>query len=358
MSRKINFSAGPCTLPLSVLEKIQSNMVDYDGSGYSLIESSHRWPTYDKVHMDCLALLKELMEIPDNYKIMLLGGSATLQFSMIPMNLLVDGASCDFTVTGAWAKKALADTNIVAKSNVVFDGKEDGYNSLPTTITTTPGAKYLHITSNETIGGVEWLDFPTVDLPIVADMSSDILSRPVPVEKFGMIYAGAQKNLGPAGVTVVIIRDDLLAACSDSLPAYLSYKTHAPKDSMYNTPPVFPIWAMKEGLEQVKAQGGAAQMEKNAIEKSDLLYNAISANSDMYTCPVNESCRSRMNVVFTMPTPELEAKFIAEATALDMVGLKGHKSVGGCRASIYNAIPLEGVQALATFMTEFAAKNK
>ena len=356
MSRKINFSAGPCTLPLPVLEELQANMVDFEGNGYSLIESSHRWPTYDKVHMDCLALLKELMEIPDNYKIMLLGGGATLQFSMIPMNLLSDGSACDFTVTGAWAKKALADTNIVAKSNVVYDGKDNNYTSLPKTVTTTPGAKYLHITSNETIGGVEWLDFPDVNIPIVADMSSDILSRPVPVEKFGMIYAGAQKNLGPAGVTVVIIRDDLLATCSDSLPAYLAYKTHAPKDSMYNTPPVFPIWAMKVGLEQVKAAGGAAQMEKNAIEKSTLIYDAIEA-TPMYTCPVDSSCRSRMNVVFTMPTPELEAKFIAEAAELGMVGLKGHKSVGGCRASIYNAIPLEGVQTLANFMNEFAAKN-
>jgi len=356
MSRKINFSAGPCTLPLPVLEELQANMVDFEGNGYSLIESSHRWPTYDKVHMECLALLKELMEIPDNYKIMLLGGGATLQFSMIPMNLLADGSSCDFTVTGAWAKKALADTNIVAKSNVVYDGKDNNYTALPKTVTTTPGAKYLHITSNETIGGVEWLDFPDVNIPIVADMSSDILSRPVPIEKFGMIYAGAQKNLGPAGVTVVIIRDDLLETCSDALPAYLAYKTHAPKDSMYNTPPVFPIWAMKVGLEQVKAAGGAAQMEKNAIEKAALLYDVIENNS-IYNCPVDQSCRSRMNVVFTMPTPELEAKFIAEAEALGMVGLKGHKSVGGCRASIYNAIPLEGVQALANFMNEFAAKN-
>jgi phosphoserine aminotransferase len=356
MSRKINFSAGPCTLPLSVLEELQANMVDFEGNGFSLIESSHRWPTYDKVHMDCLALLRELMEIPENYKIMLLGGGATLQFSMIPMNLLADGSSCDFTVTGAWAKKALADTNIVGQANIVFDGKENNYTALPTSITTTPGAKYLHITSNETIGGVEWLEFPDVDIPIVADMSSDILSRPVPVEKFGMIYAGAQKNLGPAGVTVVIIRDDLLETCSDKLPAYLAYNTHAPKDSMYNTPPVFPIWAMKVGLEQVKAQGGAAQMEKNAIEKAKLIYDAIEANS-IYHCPVDQACRSRMNVVFTMPTPELEAKFIAEAAELGMVGLKGHKSVGGCRASIYNAIPLEGVQALANFMTEFAAKN-
>jgi phosphoserine aminotransferase len=356
MSRKINFSAGPCTLPLPVLEELQANMVDFEGNGFSLIESSHRWPTYDKVHMECLALLRELMEIPDNYKIMLLGGGATLQFSMIPMNLLADGSSCDFTVTGAWAKKALADTNIVGKANIVFDGKDGNYTALPTSITTTPGAKYLHITSNETIGGVEWMDFPDVDIPIVADMSSDILSRPLPIEKFGMIYAGAQKNLGPAGVTVVIIRDDLLETCSDKLPAYLAYKTHAPKDSMYNTPPVFPIWAMKVGLEQVKAQGGAAQMEKNAIEKANLIYGAIEANS-IYHCPVDQSCRSRMNVVFTMPTPELEAKFIAEAAELGMVGLKGHKSVGGCRASIYNAIPLEGVQALANFMNEFAAKN-
>ncbi len=357
MLRKINFSAGPCTLPLEVLEEIQANMVDYEGNGFSLIESSHRWPTYDKVHMDCLALLREMLEVPSNYKILLLGGGATLQFSMIPMNLLSDGSSCDFTITGAWSKKALADTKIVGKANVVFDGKEDGYNSLPTEVTTTPGAKYLHITSNETIGGIEWSTFPDVEIPIVCDMSSDILSRPIDWSKFGMVYAGAQKNLGPAGVAVAIIRDDLLDDCSDDLTAYLSYKIHAEKDSMYNTPPVFPIWAMKLGLEQVKAQGGAKAMQAIAEERAAILYDVID-NCEMYTCPVEERSRSKMNVVFTMETPELEAKFIAEAAAKGMLGLKGHKSVGGCRASIYNAMPVEGVKQLAQFMKEFAAANK
>ncbi len=360
MNRIFNFNAGPSTLPLSVLEKVRDEFVDYQGKGMSIVEMSHRSAEYDEVHHKAMNLIRELYGLDDNYKVLFIGGGATMQFSMIPMNFLPAGASCDFTVTGTWSKKAFADASKVGKVNVVFDGKDDDYLNLPDpkSLKLDPSAAYLHITSNETIGGIQWQSFPdTGSVPIVCDMSSDFMSRKVPMEKFGLIYAGAQKNAGPAGVAIVIIRNDMLERCPENMTAYLNYKTHAAKDSLYNTPPVFPIYMVSLVMQWVKDNGGLEGISKLADERSSIVYDAIEANSDFYRCPVPEHCRSKMNVVFRLPSEDLEKKFIEEASEQKMGGLKGHRSVGGCRASIYNAMPIEGVKTLAEFMGEFAKKN-
>jgi len=360
MKRVYNFNAGPCTLPLPVLEQVKEEFLDYQGKGMSIVEMSHRSKEYEDIQFGAASMISQLYDLPDNYKVLFLGGGATMQFSMIPLNLLPEGRSCDFTVTGSWSKKALADTRKVGKVNVVFDGEKDNYMALPdpASLKLDPQAAYLHITSNETIGGVEWPNFPeSGKVPIICDMSSDFASRRLSLERFGMIYAGAQKNAGPAGVTIVILRDDLLERCPETLMAYLSYKIHAAKDSMYNTPPVFAVYMLKLVMEWLLKKGGLAAAEKMAAERSGLVYGAIEKNSAFYRCPVAENCRSKMNVVFRLPTEELENKFVAEAAAGSMIGLKGHRSVGGCRASIYNAMPIAGVKALADLMNDFAAKS-
>ncbi len=360
MKRKLNFYAGPSVIPVEVFETIQEEMLDYQGSGLSLMETSHRSKDFDEVHNATISLIKESMSIPDNYKVLFLGGGATMQFSMIPMNFLQGGKSCDFTLTGAWAKKAYADADKIGKVNVIYDGADNGYKSLPvaSSLTVHPEASYLHITSNETIGGIQWKDWPDTSVPIICDMSSDILSRPVPIEKFGLIYAGAQKNLGPSGVTVVIIRDDMLEQCSDSLTAYMNYKTHAEKNSLYNTPPVFPIYAMKLVLERMKQLGGLPAMAELNQKKASLLYDAIEKSGGYYHSPIDQKFKSDMNVVFRLSDNNLEPKFIEEAALQGMVGLKGHRSVGGCRASIYNSMTYEGVKELVDFMDDFALKNQ
>ena len=360
MNRKYNFFAGPATLPLPVLEQMRDELVDYNGIGLSLIETSHRSKEYDQVHNEAIALIKELLTVPDNYKILFLGGGATLQFSMIPLNFLGEGKSCDFTITGSWAKKAYDDSKKRGTVNVIFDGAENNFTKIPDTssLTITPDAAYLHITSNETIQGIEWRNFPdTGNVPLIADTSSDIMSRSLPIEKFGLIYAGAQKNLGPSGTTLVIIREDLIERCPDTLTAYLNYKTHADKNSLYNTPPVFAIYAVKLVAEWVKGQGGLNAMTELAEKRSSLLYNTIEQSSGYYSCPVDKLSRSKMNVVFRLPDENLEKKFVEEATKEGMIGLKGHRSVGGCRASMYNAMPVEGATTLADFMKKFAKNN-
>ncbi len=360
MGRIFNFNAGPSTLPLPVLEKAAGEFVDFNGKGMSIIEMSHRSPDYDAVHQQAMSLIKELLGLPDNYKVLFIGGGATMQFSMIPLNFLPAGKSCDFTVTGTWAKKAFADAGKVGKVNVVYDGKDDNYLNLPKPedLELDKDAAYLHMTSNETIGGIQWHTFPdTGDVPIICDMSSDFMSRKLPIDKFGLIYAGAQKNAGPAGAAIVIVREDMLERCPDNQLAYLDYKIHAAKDSLYNTPPVFTIYMISLVMEWVKAQGGLAAMEKLADERSGMIYGAMEKDSGFYRCPVPAHCRSKMNVVFRLPSEDLEKKFIAEAAEQGMGGLKGHRSVGGCRASIYNAMPVEGARALADFMGEFAKKN-
>ena len=358
MNRKWNFNAGPSTLPLEVLEELRDTMVDFHGMGLSLIEASHRNKEYDAVHNQAIDLVRELLGLPRNYKVLFLGGGATLQFSMVPMNLLLGERRCDFVLSGAWAQKAYADAVKIGGVNVLFDGNEGKYTSLPKTVTPSEGASYLHITSNETIGGVQWGNWPeTGQIPLVADMSSDIMSRPLPVEKFGLIYAGAQKNLGPSGVSLVIIREDLLERSRDDLTAYLSYQVHAKGNSLYNTPPVFPIYAMKLVLEWLKKRGGLEVMQKENEEKAALVYETINNSGGFYNCPVVSPYRSRMNIVFTLPREELFVAFLKEAEEQGFVGLKGHRSMGGCRASVYNAMPREGVAGLASFMANFAKKN-
>ncbi|MBI9106818.1 MAG: 3-phosphoserine/phosphohydroxythreonine transaminase [Spirochaetales bacterium] len=358
MSRKLNFFAGPSTLPVEVLEELKENMVDYKGMGMSLIETSHRSKEYDEVHNEAVGLVKELLELPDNYKVVFLGGGATLQFSMVPMNLLIGERVCDYTLTGVWAKKAYADAVKLGKVNVAFDGKDDKYTQLPASVMPSAGSSYLHLTSNETIGGLQWQNWPdTGGVPLVADMSSDIMSRPLPIEKFGMIYAGAQKNLGPAGTTLAIIRNDLLERSSDNLTAYLNYSIHADKNSLYNTPPVFSIWAVMLVLRRLKALGGLGEVEKMNRKKAGIIYDAIDSSEGFYKCPVQTENRSMMNIVFTMANEDLEKEFVTKAEAEGMVGLKGHRDVGGCRASVYNSMPLEGAKTLADFMKNFAASK-
>jgi len=356
MPRKLNFYPGPAVLPLAALERAKADFVDYHGMGLSLVETSHRSKEYEEVHNATIGLIRELLGVPASYKVLLLSGGATLQFAMVPMNLL--SGSCDIALTGSWAEKAVEDARKFGKVNLVFDGAPSKFTTLPARIVPTPGASYLHITSNETIGGVQWQDFPeTGAVPLIADMSSDILSRPVPVERFGLIYAGAQKNIGPAGVTVVIIREDVLEHCSDKVPAYLSYRLHAEHNSLYNTPPVFSVYLMRLVLEWIKEQGGAAAFAEANEKKAAALYRVIDESGGFYRSPVDKPYRSRMNVVFRLPTEELEKDFVKETEAAGMIGLKGHRSVGGIRASIYNAMPLSGVERLADFMRDFAAKH-
>ncbi|MDC7125394.1 MAG: 3-phosphoserine/phosphohydroxythreonine transaminase [Spirochaetales bacterium] len=354
--RKYNFYAGPSTLPVDVLEEIKTDMVDYKGMGMSLIETSHRSKEYDEIHNNAVQLVKELLNLPDNYKVLFLGGGATLQFTMIPSNLMIESKPAYYTLTGAWAKKAYADAGKLGLAKAAYDGKANNYTELPSELDIDKNASYLHITSNETIGGLEWQKFPdTKDVPLVADMSSDIMSRPVPAEKFGLIYAGAQKNLGPAGTTLVIIRDDLLERSKNkTLTAYLDYSIHADKNSLYNTPPVFSIYATMLVLKRLKALGGLKAVEKVNAEKASLIYDVIDSSNGFYKCPVQQENRSKMNIVFTMQNEELEKEFVKKAEEKGMVGLKGHRSVGGCRASVYNSMPMEGAACLANFMKEFA----
>lgn len=358
MKRAFNFYAGPATLPLSVLERAQRELVDYRGAGMSIMEMSHRSAMYDEVHEACVGGIRRLLGVPESYAILLLGGGATLQFAMVPFNLATvkEGrALCDIVASGSWAKKAVDDAKKICDVNVVWDGKADNYTKLPksATIASSAGSAYLHVTSNETIQGLQWRDFPVTEAPLVADMSSDIMSRPVPVDRFGLIYAGAQKNLGPAGVTVVIVRKDLIDRAPDTIPAYLTYRTHADKNSLYNTPPVYSIYMLRLVLDWINEEGGVAAIAERNRRKAAALYAAIDGSGGYYHCPVATENRSEMNVVFRLPDEEAEARFVSGAKEAGMVGLKGHRSVGGIRASIYNAMPESGVAALVEYMERF-----
>ena len=357
--RIYNFSAGPCTLPPEVLAQAADELPNYQGLGMSLIEMSHRSKPVVAVFDEAAALVREVLGVPEDMHVLFLGGGATFQFGMIPLNLLAGGKTADYTHSGAWAKKAIADAKTVGKVNLVFDGTPSNYMTLPdpATVKASPDAVYLHLTSNETIGGLQWKDFPTVDVPLVADMSSDIMSKPIDFKKFGLIYAGAQKNIGPAGVALVLIKQSIIDQCPGNLPGYLNYKGHAEGQSMLNTPPVFQVYMIKLVMEWLKAKGGIAWAQEQAQARAKILYDAVERNAGFYKCPVDANFRSLMNVVFTTPNEELDNKFVKEAEAEGMSGLKGHRSVGGCRASIYNAMPIEGAEALANFMDAFAAKN-
>ncbi|MBF0183879.1 MAG: 3-phosphoserine/phosphohydroxythreonine transaminase [Magnetococcales bacterium] len=357
MARVYNFSAGPAVLPVPVLQRARDEMVEYGNSGMSVMEMSHRSKAYMAIIANAMALLRELLEVPDDYEVLLLQGGASLQFSMIPMNLLSDAAnqSVDYVLTGSWAEKAYGEAKKQGvEVRVAATTKGVNYSRIPTQaeLTLNPQAAYVHITSNNTIFGTEYYYTPeTNGVPLVADISSNVLSRPMEIGKYGLLYAGAQKNLGPSGVTVVIVRKDLLGRKS-GLPQMLDYKIHAENDSMFNTPPTYAIYILGLVLQWTKEQGGVAAMEQRNIRKAAKLYAAID-NSSFYQCPTEPVSRSRMNVPFTLADAALDATFLAKAKDAGLVTLAGHRSVGGMRASIYNAMPEEGVDALIAFMAEF-----
>ena len=358
MNRIYNFSAGPATLPTSVLEEARDDLVSYQGSGMSIMEMSHRGKHYDAVHMEALANFRELLNVPEDYEILFMQGGASGQFGIIPMNLLGEGQTADYINAGAWSKKAIAEAKRIGNVSVVADTGSEIPTRQPRQeeLNLTPGAAYLHCCSNETISGAQLKTFPVSDAPLVADMSSDIMSRPLNVSDFGLIYAGAQKNLGPAGVTLVIIRKDLMERAPDSVPGIFQYKSHAKADSLLNTPPTFGVYLLCLVTRWLKAQGGLDAMSEINDRKSNKLYDAIDA-SEVYKGTAVPENRSTMNVTFRLPSEELEAQFIKEAGTRDLDGLKGHRSVGGIRASIYNAFPEAGVDALIAFMKEFEASN-
>ncbi|HOT77956.1 MAG TPA: phosphoserine transaminase [Candidatus Wallbacteria bacterium] len=359
MTKRIhNFNAGPAALPLEVLEEAQRDFIDYKGNGLSVLEMSHRDKVYDNILKEAEKDLKELYSIPDNYTILFLQGGATLQFAMVPMNLLADGRSADYINTGVWATKAIEEAQKLGKKvNVIASSEDKAFTYIPDKFKTTPDAAYLHITSNNTIRGTEWQSYPdTGPTDLVCDMSSDFCSRPVDIKKFALIYAGAQKNVGPAGCTVVIIRNDLLARSPKNIPTMCNYSIMAKEPSLYNTPPCFSIYIIGLVLKWLKKNGGLAKMQEVNVKKAKVLYDRLDKN-DFYRGTVEKNSRSLMNIPFRLKSEELEEKFIKEAKAAGMIGLKGHRSVGGVRASFYNALPIESAKALVDFMDEFEKKN-
>ncbi len=359
--RVYNFSAGPATLPLPALEEAQKNLLVYPGAGASVMEISHRSKQFAEVLAGAKENVQKLLNLPDNYKVLFVQGGASLQFSMIPMNFLGQGEGADYILTGSWGNKAIKEAKKQGDVSIAWNGKDEGFNRLPQQdeLQLNPKAAYCHFTSNETIEGVEFLVEPeTGDVPLICDASSDFLSRPLPIEKYGLIYAGAQKNIGPAGVALVIIRDDLLELVPEGLPSVLDYKLTAENDSLYNTPPCFAIYMVKLVTQWLLDEvGGLDDVAKLNKKKARLLYTTIDGSGGFYKGHAQKEARSVMNVTWRLPSEELEAQFVKEATQAGLHGLKGHRSVGGIRASIYNAMSVEGVEALADFMTEFRAKN-
>ncbi|KMJ57921.1 MFS transporter [Bacillus sp. LL01] len=360
MKRVYNFNAGPAALPKEVLKRAQQELLDFEATGMSVMELSHRSKEYEKVHNKAATLLKELMNIPDNYDILFMQGGASLQFSAIPMNFLAPGKTGNYSLTGSWSEKALKEAGKIGETHVSSSTKESGYTSTSTHLELSSNPAYLHITSNNTIFGTQWWNFPSLspEVPLIADMSSDILSRQINIEDFSIIYAGAQKNLGPSGVTVVIIKKELLEQCPNNIPTMLNYQTFAKNRSLYNTPPTFSIYMLSLVLEWVAEQGGVDTIERNNQKKAELLYEVIDQSEGFYIGHAEKDSRSHMNITFNLATEELTIAFLAEAKEKGFVGLGGHRMVGGCRASIYNAVPLESCEALATFMHAFQIKYK
>jgi len=357
MSRIYNFSAGPATLPEAVLKQAQDELLDWHGAGMSVMEMSHRGKEFMGIAAQAEADLREVMAIPDNYKVLFLQGGASTQFAMVPLNLMGRTGKADYINTGNWSKKAIAEAKRYGEVHVIADTSSDFRAPREEELNFSADAAYVHYTPNETIQGVEFPYIPdTGDIPLVADMSSTILSRPVDVSKFGIIYAGAQKNIGPAGLTLVIIREDLIGHAPESCPAMLNYQIHADSDSMYNTPPTFGWYLAGLVFQWLKSNGGLAAMAEVNERKARSLYAAIDG-SDFYANSVDPACRSWMNVPFTLADASLDAKFLEEAAQVGLKTLKGYRSVGGMRASIYNAMPEAGVQALIDFMHEFAQRN-
>ncbi|TVY10367.1 3-phosphoserine/phosphohydroxythreonine transaminase [Paenibacillus cremeus] len=358
--RAYNFNAGPAALPLEVLEKAQKEFVEYQGIGMSIMEISHRSSQYEQLNDETQSLLKELFAIPDGYKIMFLQGGASTQFAMIPMNLLKPGKVARFVHTGSWAEKAIKEAQLFGETAVAASSEADKFNRIPdvSNLQLDANTAYLHVTSNETIEGSQYQQYPdTGSIPLIGDMSSDILSRPVDVSKFAMIYAGAQKNLGPSGVTVVIMREDLLNDLPKNISTMLRYEIQAKNNSLYNTPPVYSVYMVNLVLKWIKENGGLAAMEKRNREKTDLIYQAIDNSNGFYRGVVDPGSRSIMNITFRLQDEELEKKFVKESEQAGFVGLKGHRSVGGLRASTYNAVPYEACKALADFMADFQKRN-
>jgi phosphoserine aminotransferase len=357
--RIFNFSAGPAVLPVPVLEEAQRDLLSLPGVGMSVMEISHRSKAFDEIIGSAETGLRELLGIPNNYHVLFLQGGASLQFSMVPMNFLPADGTADYIITGSWGKKALKEAKRVGGVNVAATMADGGFTRVPgqDELNLNASAAYVHLTTNETIEGVEWKHEPEVGaVPLVADASSDILSHAIPVDKYALIYAGAQKNMGPSGVTLVIVRDDLLSLIPDGLHTMLDYRTHVENKSLYNTPNTWGIYLINLVCKWIKEKGGLQRMEQENTEKANLLYDAIDA-SDFYRGHADLDCRSIMNVTYRLPAEDLEKKFTSEATAQGLDGLKGHRSVGGIRASIYNAFPREGVEALVSFMKDFERKN-
>ncbi len=355
MTTIFNFSAGPAVLPREVLQQAKDDLLDWRGSGMSVMEMSHRGKEFIGIAVQAEQDLRDLLSVPRNYKVLFLQGGATAQFAMVPMNLLRGKSAADYVHSGEWAKKAIAEAKKFCKVNLAASAEDRGFCYLPKPAAwkLDPNAAYVHVTSNETIGGVEFHWVPDVGaVPLVADMSSNFLSRPVEVSKFGLIYAGAQKNIGPAGLTMVIVRDDLIGQVLPSTPSMFDYQLMADNESMYNTPPTWAIYVAGLTFRWLKKQGGLAAMEKINMEKAALLYDYL-ARSSFYRCPVDQADRSRMNVPFRLADEALDETFLKQAQSHGMLQLKGHRSVGGMRASLYNAMPIEGVRTLVQFMTEF-----
>ena len=360
VKRVYNFYAGPATLPLPALEKAQEELLDFSGTGMSVLEISHRSKEYDKVHNEATDLVRDLMGVPNDYKILWLQGGASTQFYMAPVNLHVTGKPIQFVDTGTWTSKALKEAKLYGDVDIVASSADEKYSYVPRGVKFSENASYAHIASNNTIYGTEWHDWPEVpdEVPLVCDFSSDLMARKTDVKDFGVIFAGAQKNLGPAGVTLVIVREDLLDRVPDETPTLLKWKTEAEKNSLFHTPPCFAIYVCKLALDYWKGEGGVTEVEKRNRAKAKLLYDVIDSSGGFFNGHAREDSRSLMNVTFRLPSEELEKKVVEEGTARGLVGLKGHRSVGGMRASIYNAMPMDGVKALVNFLGEFKEKHE
>lgn len=360
MSRIFNFGAGPATIPVEVLEEAQKQLLDYKGEGLSIMEASHRSKIYDEVHTEAMSLVRELYEVPEDYDILFLQGGASTQFAMVPMNLS-QGGKAEYADTGSWSSKAIKEAKIQGIDyKIIASSKDSTYNHIPENINFSDDADYAYITSNNTIYGTQYKKFPSTKAPLVVDASSDIFSYIMDWSKVDLLFAGAQKNAGPSGLTIVIIKKELQSRVSDNVPSMFRYDTHAKNDSLYNTPPTFGIYMLGLTLKWIKGQGGIKAIQKSNEEKARLLYDAIDNSNGFYLGHAKKDSRSLMNVSFNIKDKDsnLEAKLVEQATSAGMIGLKGHRSIGGLRASIYNAMSLEGMQALVDLMNQFAADNK
>lgn len=353
-----NFSAGPAKLPEEVMEKANSEFLNYGGSGSGLMELSHRGPEFTDIIERVESNIRKLMNISDDYAVCFVQGGASMQFCMLPMNLMEVGGFAEYADTGTWAAKAIKEAKLFGDVKVIASSKDSNYNMIPLIRhwSPDPSASYLHITSNNTVAGTQYHAFPITEAPLIADMSSDIMSRVIDVNEFGMIYAGAQKNLGPSGVALVIIRKDLAERVSSTVPSMLQYKSYIANQSMYNTPPTFSIYILNLVMEWLEGKGGISSISAINDAKSEAIYELID-RTEYYSSPIEPSNRSKMNIVFRLPSEKLEAKFIKDAKVAGLVGLKGHRLVGGIRASIYNAMPMKGIEALVDFMNDFESKN-